>query len=76
MESTLVDFSSLVVVFLGLLQAGQASVVKKKDEEEPWTDPFTYPNGTRKVIMLSDAIQRYQTLLYTIQRYRMLISVT
>ena len=53
MESTLVDCNSLGVVFLGLLgllQAGQASVVKKKDEEEPWTDPFTYPNGTRKVI--------------------------
>ena len=47
MESTQVYYT-VVVAFLGLFKATLGNVVKKK-EEEPWTDPFTYPNGTRKV---------------------------
>lgn len=46
MESTQVYYT-VVVAFLGLFKATLGNVVKKK-EEEPWTDPFTYPNGTRK----------------------------
>ena len=44
--------TSMAFLFLAafLKQTQATAVVKKKDHnEEPWTDPFTYPNGTRKV---------------------------
>ena len=44
--------TSMAFLFLAALlkQTQATAVVKKKDHnEEPWTDPFTYPNGTRKV---------------------------
>lgn len=43
--------TSMALLFLAALlkQTQATAVVKKKDHnEEPWTDPFTYPNGTRK----------------------------
>lgn len=43
--------ASIAFIFLAALlkQTQATAVVKKKDHnEEPWTDPFNYPNGTRK----------------------------